>query len=543
MHAGLLRFSNGLRTRTVFIRLDDCSDISSNPLSASFESERFLLEDESESSKLKDMPSKKRPYSTYALAKKFGLLQRPKVGEIEIHTEYQGLDQFQTSEFEFSVPKDSAGLISLAKTLEKIHNDLNNLEDSAPCSTELGNLRRCLLNLFVSDSAYMCEKIVVEANDGSTTSYIFDTEIFITIEHVTLRLISDRLIDVTCNEFEFIGANLLINGRCYDKPILQFSINEVMDAVWLLSEKWHELHYSEEITYYLELLQCRIAMLYFQPLDETASTKLTRSKMEEIGWAIRDMYKKLYIHQYVSRNMGTPLPKFSKEDRKRVYDLCIDTDTDEELQTPFMLFCLKYITQPGALRAFSRDKPQKEARQDKVLKYVWGERERINTIAEWLAYPLKRFIQENKMGDAIRDLALLYLIDTYASNVINGSFSGRFVLVYESLFNVMSKNNQLEVELRERKYPVLIQSFNWIGLYNYPYYYHHENVIDAFLHWLMIVSQPPWNMKVEGTSMEDFNIRLYQFSRLLKGNYSLTTSIIGCNKMPVFCCANDDAVT
>lgn len=496
----------------VFNRLGDCAGISSNSLSASFESERFLLGADSESSKLKDMPSRKRSHSTYSLAKKLGLIQQPKLGVTDIRTEYRGLDQFKNTDFTFTTPTDSMGLISLTKTLEQIHFDLENLEDSSTRVDELCNLRRCLLNLFVSDSAYMCEKIVVEANDGSTTSYIFDTEIFIALSHITLRLISDDFIDVTCTDFEFVSSNLLVSGRCSEKPILEFTVNEIMHALWLLSEKWHLLRYSDEINYYLELLQCRIAMLYFRCYDDSA-LKLDRAKMEEIGWTLRDMYKKLFIHQYVSRIVGTPLPKFSDADRKRVFDLCIDIDADEDLQTPFMFFCLKYITLPGAARAFARDKPHKEARPDKVLTYVWGDRDRINTIAEWLAKPLKEFIHANKMGDAVRDLALLFLIDAYASNTINGPFSARFVLVYETLLNTMSKNNQLEVELRERKYPVIIQSFNWIGVYNYPYYYHHEDVINAFLHWLMIVSRPPWNLKVEGTSMEEFNIKLYEFSR------------------------------
>jgi hypothetical protein len=449
------------------------------------------------------MPSK-RSYSTYALAKKVGLLETPKTNPKNVTPEYRSLEQCKDAEFYLQPPNDSMGLILLAKSMQRIHEDLFVLDDISESIEELCNLRRALLNLFVSDNAYMYEKIVVEAPNGRTNCYLMDTEVFIALCHATLRLISNDFIDVKCEDFEFVENNLLVSGKCTGKSILEFSADEIVRNLWLISEKWNILHYSREISVYLDLLQCRISMLYFQ------TTELTHKMMEEFSWTLRDMQQKILIHKYVSRHSNPP-PKFADADRKRVFDLCIDIDEDEELQTPFMLFCLNYLIIPGAKQSYARDKPQKDTRSDKILSYVWGDRDRVRKIAEYLALPLNKFVRDNPLGDVIKDLALLHLIDAYASNIINGQFSARFVLVYETLLD-MYKKKQLEVELRERKYPVIVQTFNWIGLYNYPSYYHHESVIDAFLHWLLIVSKPPWNMKIEGTALDNFNIKRYEFS-------------------------------
>lgn len=468
------------------------------------------------------MPNKRR-YSTFSLAEEYGLVNsnRQKKQTARSHSQYQDLGQFANGPIQFKLPREYGDLIVLAETMMRIHHDMYNLKKPEDFATELCNLRRSLLILFISDSVYITEKFVVELPNATIDRYRIDTELFVTISHVTLKLISGEFAEVTCEqEFPYIVSNHLVSGNILNKPVMKFTVAEIVESLFLIGEKWHALKYSTELTLFLELLHSRIAQLHFTACPATEATRNEQHEiqnedgtfsiklrvMEDIGWVFRDMFKKIYIHNYVCRSRAAALPKFTKHDRDLLYKRVIDADSNDDLQNPFMMFYLRYITMPGELHAFERDKPHKDPRPDRVLKFRWGSVDRVHWITERLAEPLRTIIEKRYFADSVTDIALLFLIDVYASNILGASFSERFVIFYDWLQKV---SQDLETQLNEKHFPVILQSFNWIGIYYNSQYYEHQNVLDAFLHWMKIACGPPWNMSIDGLRMETFD--MYQF--------------------------------
>lgn len=435
--------------------------------------------------------------------------------------QYSNLRQFREQTVVFRIPQDYSDLITLAETIARIHDDLAVLESANEHKRALCNLRQSLLILFISDSIYITEKFVVELPNATVDRYRFDTELFVLLSHVTLKLISPAFDEVTCeDEFPYVVSNMLVSGNVLTKPVMQFTISDIVESLFLIGEKWHQLQYSNELTLFLELLHSRVSQLHFtarpsseasgnpehETLNEDGTFSTTLRVMEDLGWVFRDMFKKIYIHNYVCRLAPPPVPKFSKHDRDLLYERCIDVDANDDLQTPFMMFYLRYISMPGELHAYERDKPHKDPRPDRVLKFRWGSVDRVHWITERLAEPLKNIIEKNHFGDAVTDIALLFLLDVYASNILGASFSERFVIFYDWLQKV---SHDLETQLNEKHFPVILQSFNWIGVYYNSQYYNHKSSLNAFLHWMQIAAGPPWNMSIDGLRMDGFD--MYQF--------------------------------
>lgn len=469
----------------------------------------------------------KRKFSTYELAKQFGFVAETTKEKEQLGPdfEYVNLEQFKFGVFYFKIPAQYSDLLVIKENLSRLHHELATVRSADAVKIELQNLRKSLMILFVSHSIYIAENFTVELNDGTTAVYRFDTEIFVAILHVSLLLIEEVMFEANCeDDFPYVVKNELTSGRSLTKPVMQFTIAEIVETLFLFGDEWHKLKFSREIPVYLELITCRLAQLYFLPNPkkescgvgdleeyfEDGTFGIQLKTVEDLGWTLREMFRKIYVHSYVCRNLQVQCPRFSKQDRETLYNKCIDADNNDDLQQPFMNFCFNYFVMPGERLAYLREKPNKDPRPDRLLKFRTGSSDRVNWISERLDEAMKTIIEKEYFGKAVNDIALLFLLDVYASNLLATSFSERFVVFYDWLNKA---GDQLERQLAEKHYPLILQSFNWIGLYYSGMYYDHQNVLDAFLHWMKIVSGPPWNMRIDGLRMESFEMYRYEWYR------------------------------
>jgi hypothetical protein len=459
----------------------------------------------------------KRRLSTFELAGKFGLLSASKhyaTGAPRAAAE-RVLDRFRAGVVSLPVPNSVDQVAETVLLLQRIEAELG--VEEAPGVLE--NLGRSLLVLWISDSAYITENFA--------HGHRLDTALFQVLLHVQLLGMDDELFDKTCAEhLPAIAAANLMAATLEQTPVLGFRIDQVRDCLFALASEWHQLGFTDDLPLYLELLQLRTGMLYLNSndrgyacgvpeLEEAVGEgfSIQRSVLEENGWVLREMWKKVFVHRYVTQALAPALPSFTADEQERVRAACIGLDDEElTLQGLYMSFHLNSLIMPGEVMAF-RHRPRfkangeperrQEPRPDRVLAVRYQSSAPLRHIMEQLSQPLRRIIESNCLGRCASECALLHLLDMHATTVTGRPFFEHFVLWEHWLLENASR---LERVLRERHYPLIVQSFNWIGVYYAGTYYDHRNVCAAFLHWLQLVLAAPWHGRVEGIDMHGFTL-------------------------------------
>jgi hypothetical protein len=481
----------------------------------------------------------KRRFSTQNLAAKLGFRTRPPENVDELEEDF-GLTHSQTfrmADYLFEakpipVPESQMELIDLLETLDKIYDYLEDLEDNAANRKCIWNLRHSLIILMISDSAYITNMITRETDlAGELESAWVDTEIFLVLLRATLFLVQDSFYESTCKAtFPEIVKNHLVSGRISSKPILSLNTVELVDCFNLFANRWHELRFSPQLVDYLDTLLCRLASMFFIPQPPEYSGKradfevtypdgrftIAYSMVRNIGWAVKNMHRKIRVHRWFldfSASKGVfVMPVFSDADRKVLFEKCIHIDSEDDLQRVFLNFCLNYLLLPGESEHFKVAKPFKPPRVDRVLKYRMGYGETLKQHLEVLSGPVKNIVTDtSQFGECIGDIAMLFLISLYASNALGIQYTEYFVIFYDWLEKYAS---QLHRQLSTRNYPIILQSFNWFGIYHDGHYYQHNNVLNCMLHWMKIIIEPPFNYVVDGISILSLDLKDYEFYRL-----------------------------
>jgi hypothetical protein len=481
----------------------------------------------------------KRQFSVETLARQIGLV-RHEVENVDELDDNFGLSfsllfsimMFRNGPVPLPVPSSQLGVIDTIRTIEHAYDALDEADnDNELLRCCFGNLRRSLSVLLIADSVYISEKITgigdPENADAPDVTYL-DTEIFLLLLAISLWLAPIEFEQFTCKDrLPYVCEHRLVSGRVISKPVLQFSAVEVMDCFQLLAQNWHQLHYSSQLTDYIDILMCRLAALFFVPQpNEQASG---RSEFEQpfdvnhftlrfrvvrnIGWAVKSMWKKLRIHQWLIELHEEPivLPVFSDADRNTLLQKCLFVDREDDLQRPFLNFCLNYLLLPGELEHFKAERPFKDPRVDRVLKFRKGYTKILASVLDFLGGPVRNVVTETELlGSCIADLALAWLASLYLSNRMGIQFTEYFIIFYDWL----DKNShQLQRQLSTRTFPLIMQSFNWIGVYYDGRFYEHASLLNSLLHWMSIIVKAPFHYSVDGISILSLELNDYEFYR------------------------------
>jgi len=480
----------------------------------------------------------KRKFSTEALAHRLGLV-RGEVQNVDALDDRFGLSYSLTfSLFTFSdapqplpIPRSQLGVIDLIRTLEKIYDELDGADNEdtllRDCFT---NLRQSLIVLLIADSLYLADKIIIAdapaAGDSISVTWL-DTEIFLVVLAICLWLAPAEFVNHTCqSRLPYIVQQRLVSGRIVNKPILEFHTVELIDCFQLLAQNWHQLRYSEELADYIDLLLCRLADMFFVPQNSEKSSggrpefeqsqtpgwfTLCLPVVRNIGWAVKNMWKKLRIHQWVMAGGKPEPPRFSDTDRNTLLQKCLFVDREDDLQRPFLNFCLNYLLMPGEMEHFRAEFPFKDPRVDRVLKHRKGYNKILEATENMLSGPVRNIVTDKQqLGACVADLALAWLASLYLGNRMGVPFTEYFIIFYDWLDK---HSHQLERQLGTRTYPLIMQSFNWIGVYYNGQYYEHASLLDSILHWISIVVRAPFHYTVDGISILSLDLNDYEFYR------------------------------
>lgn len=484
----------------------------------------------------------KRRFSTQVQASKMGL-RTTKLQNIDTLSPDFGLSEskrfdlrrFRHKELEIKNPTNNTEMIDLAQTLEIAYNQLEELDESEDSLETSKNFRASLLTLLVSGTVYIREKIPVELAPeviGHHTSVVrLDTEIFILILRVSLGIREESdYTQTVVNNFPYIFKNRLINGTLVNKKVFEYTIAEVSDAFKFLATRWHELKWDKSIPRWIDLLLKRLASLHFEPQlkkyatgntifeeeDESGLFIIKYEILREIGFTCRAMMKKIFIYNWVNRLYkeieDKPLPFFSEHDKQLLLKNFITIDSEDDLQLPFLKFCLNYIMMPGETDNYLFKKPHKLLRADHVMRKREGYSDILNRQLETLSLPVRNLIDNPDMfGHCVSELAMCFLMSHYMGSIIGIEFSNEFVRFYAWMDDIY---HDLALQLSAKRDPVILQAFNWFGLYYRGHFFDHKSLLDATLHWILIVCKDPFNYRIQNASILPLRLSQYEFYRM-----------------------------
>ena len=445
------------------------------------------------------------------------------------------LQKFRSKEHQIKVPTNNTEMIDLSQTIMLAYDELDRLEYNEDSVKIARNFRASLLTLLVSGTVYIREKIPVELPpeviDHHTGVVRLDTEIFVLVLRTSLLLREEVDTQKTVSlHFPYILQNRLINGTLIRKPIFQFTIAEVSDSFKFLATKWHELKWDSSLPRWIDLLLKRLATLHFEPQPGTYATNnpyfeevgdfgvfiIRYGILREIGFAVRPMMKKIFINQWVNRLHKEiehiPLPFFSEKDKQLLLKNFITIDSEDDLQLPFLKFCLNYILMPGEVDNYLFQRPHKLLRADHVIRKREGYLDILNRQLETLALPVRTLIDNTDIfGNCVAELAMCFLMSHYMGSTIGIEFSNEFVRFYAWMDD---NYNDLALQLSAKRDPIILQTFNWFGLYYRGHFFDHKSLLDAVLHWILIVCKDPFNYRIQNASILPLRLSQYEFYKM-----------------------------
>jgi hypothetical protein len=351
----------------------------------------------------------------------------------------------------------------------------------------------------------------------------FADELFLVIVRLQMFLLPKYSYTWTCAEnFRYVLARNLIDSRLHRKKIMTFTPDELFGSFHLLADSWFELTYDVCLTDYIKMLTTRAAELFFLPyhsteeildreeLLENGKRCLKRDSMAEIGWAVREMWKKLKIHEYILENTTTQLnPSFTSEDQERFLTRVLPIDGQGDAIDPFREECMDFILQPGEQRHYAKRFPKKPTNPTGVfVARDFITPAEITLKLKSLQEPIRFHIEDDSLfGTCVSELALLQLACMYIRLICPLSLDS-FIIRQGWLFDL---ENDIDIQFLTRPYPIIVQSFNWFCLVYKKKYYPHNDVLNSVLHWIQIVASPPFSGQIDGATITELKLEQYDF--------------------------------
>ena len=295
------------------------------------------------------------------------------------------------------------------------------------------------------------------------------------------------------------------------KPIVEFTIPDLVWAVKYLEDKWLLLHFDAQFSDYLDLLSARLGAViavpqppfvygnisnYQEVLSESEVTYSERL-LQDMCWSLVPMYKKLHYYAIMTQNVDHSVT-VSNATRDAVERLVTDVAFELENKTLIEVYSKLYTKcalRPSERAKFRRDYRNTTETTPSIIEKVRGKSAK-RTIMENLARAPWVIMREKLIERPLRDLLVLLLIDSYVSNNCNVAWFNTFVETNIELLHETQPRDYCN-----RHYPILVQYFNRFGLYYQGTLYPHASAAKCFVHWLHIMMRPPFSGKWVGKSL------------------------------------------
>lgn len=463
------------------------------------------------------------------------------------------LSVFRDSPYEIVCPMNQSGVLNLLHYLENAHNAFNTLpvtEENVLC---VDNLKRSLMILLIYGNDLIGERIYLENYSGSevdenspnlVTEFdafaMLDAEIFLLILRCCLFLQHyHNFSSLTCSkDFPYAIENLLIKGDLDDEPIFEYNVKDVLDCFNIIAWDWHKLCYSEELVLFLDVLLTKLALLVFLPSerDEIPDTMfneysvlvpmpgryegqfytLSMDVVRDIGWIYQSMWKKSELSAQIYSHRGSDdlqlIPIFTKQQKELLKSRLFPCDPDGECKDRFRNFVLQSLIRPGERQHYLSTRPNESKRVDLVIRTRPGDEKLADKWMEQLSLDVAQVAQDTTCFDeCVRDWAIIELFQFYVRTEACVETHQSYFWNY---FDLIKLEDSLAAQLN-RPYPMMLQNFNWYGVYYLNRFYEHEDACSAALHWLYIVWE---NSCTEGAvkffqpaSMSNLQFKPYNF--------------------------------
>ena len=462
------------------------------------------------------------------------------------------LDIFKDSPQEIVCPKNQSGVLNLLKYMQNVHLALDTLEVNRTTAEAVDNLKRSLVILLIHGNDLIGERVYLE--DYSTTEVdendpkiVHDFDVFLGVDTVIFEVILRCCVflqhfynfsDVTCaRDFPYVIDNLLIPSELDEVPIFEYNILEVLSCFNIVSWDWHKLRYDDQLILYLDTLLARFAILAFipslrkdipdemfnaysilLPVPEAAEESYLPSigVVRDLCWTYQSMWKKAELCAHINSHRGeedlTQIPIFTEQQKDLVRKRIFPCDVDGTCKDDFRNFVLQSLIRPGERQHYLSTKPNASTRVDLVIRSRPGDERLADKWMEHLALDTSQIGQDpNCFDECVRDWALIELAQLYIKSEACVETTRSYFWNY---FDLIDLEDALESQLN-REYPMILQNFNWYGVYYKTRFYSHEDAASAILHWLYIVWEN--SLPLEGVkffppaSIVNLQLKAYNF--------------------------------
>ncbi len=489
--------------------------------------------------------------SSTVIMRKLGLnIEEPSIEKIVAEDEnflFSESSKFDLSLYkdgmqEIKCPHTNTSLMSLVKYIKNAHITLEEIDVNEENTLLVINFKRSLIRLLIYGNELLTARVYLEnyssrelAEEDATI--VHNTDVFDSPDsHIFLLILRCCIFiqyfyefdDVTCSkDFPYIIDNYLIPLDIADKPITQFDIKELLDCYNVIGWDWHKLRYDEQLTLFLDFLLYRYAELALVPMskDEIPEFMFNENSiliempgrhrgyflphsnvLRDHCWQYQSMWKKLEITSTINYHSGkynlTQLPVFSTAQRKLLWERLKKCDTDQIIVPDFRTMALNLLIRPGERDHYLNTQPNASKRVDLVVRSRLGEHELTEKWMEYLsldtikiARNLSHFgdlnLEEEKeqgeedeyFDECISDCAVIQLAQFYITTALGKPMHRIYFWNYFDLFEMAG---DLDSQLN-RPYPLVLQNFNWYGIYYKNKFYSHKDALDTLLHWLYII--------------------------------------------------------
>lgn len=306
----------------------------------------------------------------------------------------------------------------------------------------------------------------------------------------------------TSPEFEALASQQVFNPNSNRGPIMQYSLNEVFTLIRFLERQWNNLEFvPEKLGYLLDVIIARLAELLTVALPEseyvnlTAHRRLLRNGMavptttcfQDFFWALIPMHRTLTLRtqfEYYRKEIPFSIDEMwvekIKSDLKARIKQQNSVEPQNKFYTKYSQMCLRFSER----KRYIRDHPGADLLSSSILTEMRGA-EAANLIQEKLAPLPWDLIDAGQMEPHELDVLWLILFDMRFNNVGTNKFDWAATAVrYRG--DMVDEEHYVQ-QLRQREYPVIVQSFNTFGVFFEDSFYDHRCATKSVIHWLLLV--------------------------------------------------------
>jgi len=212
--------------------------------------------------------------------------------------------------------------------------------------------------------------------------------------------------------------------------------------------------------------------------------------LEDLLWTLIPLAKSLYQQKKLFSKTGAKLP-LTKQHAAQLSQFLCAYSKDKSLFHPreeLRKLYPKLVIRPSEPRRYARKAKAAVMHDWGIIQESRGNTEKGRLVSN-LSHPPWVFVAQKKDTATLRDAMLLLVLNAYVNNRSSLTFFSTFV-VFRQTF---SRQPNPEEFLRNKKRPLIVESFNHYNFYHNGVLYVYNSAMLSFMHWIRVLLSPPYN--------------------------------------------------